>query len=55
MKSRSYSIISEPDTSALSGFLDGFLGLPDFSSSPAYLMAYVTGAADSARQSLERI
>jgi len=52
MISRSYSIISEPDTSALSGYLDGFLGLLDQSQSPAYLMAYVTGAADFARHSI---
>lgn len=52
MKSRTYSIISEPDTNALAGFLDGFLGLPDFSTSPAYLVAYATGAADFARYSL---
>lgn len=55
MKSRSYSIISEPDTTALSGYLDGFLGLLDQSQSPAYLMAYSTGAAEFARQTLERI
>jgi hypothetical protein len=52
MKSRSYSIISEPDTSALAGFLDGFLGLPDFSTSPAYLLGYFSGSADYARLSL---
>jgi len=52
MLSRTYSIISDPDQSALAGFLDGFLGLPDFSTSPAYLLAYVTGAADYARHSL---
>lgn len=30
----------------------GFLGLPDVSDSLDYIQAYVTGAADSARQSL---
>lgn len=55
MKSRSYSIIAEPDTTALSGYLDGFLGLLDQSQTPLYLMAYATGAAEFARQSLERI
>jgi hypothetical protein len=52
MLSRSYSIIAEPDQTALAGYLDGFLGLLDASPSPEYLTAYFTGAADFARQSL---
>ena len=52
MNSRCYSIISEPDQIALAGFLDGFLGLLDQSAAPAYVMAYVTGAAEFARQSI---
>jgi hypothetical protein len=50
--SRSYSIISQPDQTALAGYLDGFLGLLDASPSPEYLQAYFTGAADFARASL---
>ena len=52
MISRTYSIISEPDETALAGFLDGFLGILDQSAAPAYVMAYVTGAAEFARQSI---
>jgi len=52
MKSRTYSIIDQPDTTALAGYLDGFLGLLDASPSPEYVQAYVTGAADFARASL---
>lgn len=52
MKSRSYSIIGQPETIALAGYLDGFLGLLDQSQTPLYLMAYATGAADYARHSL---
>jgi len=52
MLSRSYSIIDQPETIALAGYLDGFLGLLDASPSPEYVQAYVTGAADFARASL---
>jgi hypothetical protein len=52
MKSRSYSIIAEPDPVALAGYLDGFWGLPDASQAPEYVVAYVTGAAEFARKSL---
>jgi len=52
MKSRSYSIIAEPDETALAGFLDGFLGLLDQSSAPDYLLAYAAGGAEFARNSI---
>jgi len=52
MKSRSYSIIDQPETIALAGYLDGFLGLLDASQAPEYVVAYVTGAAEFARKSL---
>lgn len=53
MKSRDYSIIDGPKPSLASmGYQDGFNGLPDTSDAIEYVQAYVTGAADSARQSL---
>lgn len=53
MNARSYSIIdTTTDQSALSGYLDGFLGLLDQSQAPDYLMAYAIGGAEFARLSL---
>ena len=52
MISRTYSIIAEPDETALAGFLDGFLGLLDQSAAPDYLLAYAAGGAEFARQSI---
>lgn len=53
MNARDYSQIdTTPDQSALSGFLDGFLGLLDQSQAPDYLLAYAVGGAEFARNSI---
>ena len=45
-------MISLLEFSPAEAYEHGFYGLPDVSDSMDYIQAYVTGAADSARQSL---
>ena len=46
------AMISLLEFSPAEAYEHGFYGLPDVSDSMDYIQAYVTGAADSARQSL---
>ena len=47
-------MISLLSFTASEAYQHGFQGLPDVSDDPGYVQAYITGAADSARQSLNK-